>query len=89
MGSLDATAVFATQPQSPIAQLEARAALCELAQWLSDLPDPQRIAIVLKELEGLPVSEIATLLGVSIGAAEQLLVRARAALRNRRGDRDV
>jgi RNA polymerase sigma-70 factor (ECF subfamily) len=59
------------------------AALRELATWLGDLPEDQHAAIVLKELEGMTSTEIATVLGCSEGAVEQKLVRARATLRGR------
>ena len=65
--------------------MEARAALRTLGRWLAELPPDQRTALVLKELEGLSTAEIARTLGISEGAAEQLLVRGRAALRERRG----
>ena len=66
---------------------EARIALSELSDWLSDLPTEQHAAIVLKCVEGLSSAEVARTLGCSEGAVEQRLVRARAALR-RRGVRD-
>jgi RNA polymerase sigma-70 factor (ECF subfamily) len=50
---------------------------------LAELPDRQRQAIVLRAAGGLSTGEIAATLGVSPGAAEQLLVRARATLRAR------
>ena len=45
------------------------------------LPERQRDAIVLRELEGRSYEEIATALGVSDGAVRQLLNRARTTLR--------
>ena len=63
---------------------EARLALSELDDWLEALPPDQRAALVLQSLEGLNTSEIAQLLGVSEGAVEQRLVRARTTLRQRR-----
>jgi RNA polymerase sigma-70 factor, ECF subfamily len=45
------------------------------------LPVPQRAALTLRYLDGLPVAEVAALLGRSLTATETLLVRARAALR--------
>jgi RNA polymerase sigma-70 factor (ECF subfamily) len=66
------------------AQLEARVALRELADWVRALSPEQRTAILLKELEGLTAAEIAVAMGRSEGAVEQYLVRARAALRARR-----
>lgn len=63
---------------------EARVALTELDEWLSELPTDQRAALVLQTMEGLNNTEIAQVLGVSEGAVEQRLVRARSALRQRR-----
>ena len=70
-------------------RLAARAALRELDAWLGELPADQRTAIVLKEIEGLSSSEVADIMKSSVGAVEQRLVRARAALRRRseEGDR--
>jgi RNA polymerase sigma-70 factor (ECF subfamily) len=65
---------------------EARLALRELGTLLDDLPDEQRVAIVLKELEGLSSAEVAKVVGVSEGAVEQRLVRARVTLRAKVGD---
>jgi RNA polymerase sigma-70 factor (ECF subfamily) len=45
------------------------------------LSGPQRIALALRYLDGLPVGEVAEHLGRSVHATETLLVRARAALR--------
>lgn len=65
---------------------EARVALSELSDMLADLPVEQRAAVTLKAVEGLTSPEIADLMGSTEGAVEQLLVRARAALRRRRTD---
>jgi RNA polymerase sigma-70 factor, ECF subfamily len=48
---------------------------------LSRLSAPQRLALTLRYLDGLPVAEVATHLDRSVHATETLLVRARAALR--------
>ena len=45
------------------------------------LPAPQRAALTLRYLDGLPVAEVAEHLGRSVPATETLLVRSRAALR--------
>ena len=66
------------------ARAEARLALSELDDWLRALPADQRAALVLQSMEGLNNTEIAKILGVSEGAVEQRLVRARAALRQKR-----
>ncbi len=48
---------------------------------LARLPGPQRAALVLRYLDGLPVREIADHLDRTVRGTETLLVRARAALR--------
>ncbi|HKO51847.1 MAG TPA: RNA polymerase sigma factor [Polyangiaceae bacterium] len=66
------------------ARAEARLALAELDDWLRALPPDQRAALVLQSMEGLNNTEIAQVMGVSEGAVEQRLVRARASLRQKR-----
>ncbi len=58
-------------------RLDAAAAHAALGR----LPGPQRIALTLRYLDGLPVAQVAEQLGRSLHATETLLVRARAALR--------
>jgi RNA polymerase sigma-70 factor, ECF subfamily len=50
---------------------------------LDSLPERQRAALVLSHYEGLSQAEAAQVLGVSEGALESLLSRARAGLRTR------
>jgi RNA polymerase sigma-70 factor, ECF subfamily len=66
-----------------LSRIEASAELRELAQWLDLLPEEQRSALVLKELEGLSTAEVAEVLECSVGAVEQRLHRARASLKKR------
>jgi RNA polymerase sigma-70 factor (ECF subfamily) len=61
---------------------DVAAALGELATLLAALPDEQRVAIVLKEVEGWTSAEIAAARGCTEGAVEQRLLRARATLRD-------
>ncbi len=63
-------------------EAERREEMAELMQRLRALPEPQRAAIVMRELEGLSHEEIAAALGVSGGAARQAIYRARATLRD-------
>jgi RNA polymerase sigma-70 factor (ECF subfamily) len=59
---------------------------------LSCLAGPQRAALTLRYLDGLPVAEVAECLGRSVHATETLLARARAALRRvyrEEGSRDA
>jgi RNA polymerase sigma-70 factor, ECF subfamily len=48
---------------------------------LTRLPPPQRAGLAFRYLDGLPVAQVAELLGRSVRATETLLVRARAAFR--------
>ena len=65
----------------PAMTAERREELVELMDRLRALPEPQRAAIVMRELEGLSHEEIAAALGMSGGAARQAIYRARRALR--------
>ncbi|MHB8879327.1 MAG: RNA polymerase sigma factor [Myxococcaceae bacterium] len=66
-----------------VRQMDSTVALRELAQWMDELPTEQRAVLVLKELEGLTSARVAEVLGISEGAVEQRLVRARVTLRER------
>ncbi len=68
----------------PSAAIEAerREEMTELVERLRALPEPQRAAIVMRELEGLSHEEIAAALGVSGGGARQAIHRARVTLRD-------
>ena len=68
--------------RSAAAEVERREEMAELMERLQALPEPQRAAIVMRELEGLSHEEIATSLGLSGGAARQVIYRARQALRD-------
>ena len=63
------------------ADLAARQELALTRRALADLPDRQRRALLLRAVSGMTNADIAATLGISAGAVEQLLVRARAALR--------
>src|SRR5688572_16502903 len=67
--------------ERPDQVLERTAGLRELVVAVQALPERQRSAILLRELEGRTYEEIATSLGVSDGAVRQLLNRARNSLR--------
>jgi RNA polymerase sigma factor (sigma-70 family) len=71
--------------ESPAERVEQREELAELMERLRALPEPQRAAIVMRELEGLSHDEIAAALGMSGGAARQAIYRARRALRDAAG----
>jgi RNA polymerase sigma-70 factor (ECF subfamily) len=71
------------EPEGHEAPADVLVALGELRVLLEDLPDEQRAALVLKDVEGWSSAEIAEARGCSEGAVEQRLVRARATLRAR------
>lgn len=71
----------------PEAVLAARQALAATRARLDALPDRQRRALLLRAVAGMAVPDIAATLGISPGAVEQLLVRARAGLRADLGER--
>ena len=60
---------------------EQREEISRLMAGLRELPEPQRAAIVMRELEGLSHEQIAASLGLSGGAVRQAIHRARRALR--------
>jgi RNA polymerase sigma factor (sigma-70 family) len=67
--------------ERPDQAFERKHGLRELVVSVQALPERQRSAILLRELEGRSYEEIAVALGVSDGAVRQLLNRARNTLR--------
>jgi RNA polymerase sigma factor (sigma-70 family) len=67
--------------ERPEQALERSQGLRELVVAVQALPERQRDAILLRELEGRSYEEIATALGVTDGAVRQLIHRARHSLR--------
>src|SRR5215218_5278428 len=68
--------------ERPDQALERTLGLRELVVAVQALPERQRSAILLRELEGRTYEEIAAALGVTDGAVRQLLNRARNSLRS-------
>jgi RNA polymerase sigma factor (sigma-70 family) len=66
--------------QDPIAQADQRESLRRLVADIRRLPDQQRSALLMRELEGMSYADLAAALGVSVPAVKSLLVRARMAL---------
>ena len=67
--------------QRPDQALELRERLGATVAAVKALPERQRDAVLLREIDGLSYEEIALALGVGDGAVRQLLHRARATLR--------
>jgi RNA polymerase sigma factor (sigma-70 family) len=83
--SAEALAEAIAGGRDPEEELQRREELADLMQRLQSLPESQRAAIVMRELEGLSHDEIAAALGLSGGAARQAIFRARRALRDGAG----
>jgi RNA polymerase sigma factor (sigma-70 family) len=64
----------------PLEQAERREDLRKLVHDVRRLPDQQRSALLMREMEGLSYKELADALNVSIPAVKSLLVRARIGL---------
>lgn len=62
---------------------ETLTGVLEVGRWLDELPPDQRAAVVLRFFEEMTNAEVADALGVSEGAVEQRIIRARASLRRR------
>jgi RNA polymerase sigma-70 factor (ECF subfamily) len=67
-------------PADPRDRLDERETSLEVERALAALPDEQRLAIVLVDLQGLSVEEAATLLGVPGGTVKSRCFRGRARL---------
>lgn len=83
--SAEALAELIASGASPAEELERREELADLMRRLQSLPEAQRAAIVMRELEGLSHEEIASALGLSDGGARQAIYRARRSLRDGAG----
>jgi len=70
----------------PERRLAGRERLAAVRQALDALPARQRMALLLAAVADFSGAEIASIMGVSRGSAEQLLVRARSGLRARLGE---
>ena len=81
--SVDAVAHALPTPErlGPARQAERRESRADVLRALFALPRAQQLALSLREYQGLSYAEIATVLGVSHAAVEQLLFRARRAFR--------
>ena len=63
--------------------LQQRELSLAIERAMALLPEKERLAVVLRQQEGMPYEEIATVLGVSVPAVKSLLFRARNSLKQR------
>ncbi|MFV0545038.1 MAG: RNA polymerase sigma factor [Bacteroides sp.] len=68
---------------NPQEELEQQESERRVAAAIDSLPDKQRTAFVLLRYEELPQKEVAQIMGVSEGAVEQLLIRAKTNLQKK------
>ena len=72
----------APRREEPLRRLLDNELIAKVREAVADLPPLQREALVLFEYEGLPLSEIASVVGTDVGAVKGRLHRARGRLRN-------
>ena len=73
----------------PVVEAERREDLRRLVADLHNLPEQQRSALIIRELEGLSYEELGVALGVTVPAVKSLLVRARSGLAEAAEARDT
>jgi RNA polymerase sigma-70 factor (ECF subfamily) len=76
-----ADAIPAPERLQPEREAERRQLRADIVRVLLALPDAQRVALTLREFQGLSYEEIASTIGVSRAAVEALLFRARQGFR--------
>jgi RNA polymerase sigma factor (sigma-70 family) len=76
----DVMDVSRTPLHDPLIEAERREDLRRLVDDVRRLPEQQRSALLMRELEGLSYAELAGALGVTVPAVKSLLVRARIGL---------
>ena len=77
----DETRSWSRPPRGPDDELFAKQARSEISGCLEDVPDKQRMAFVLREVEGLSTEEICKILEASATNVGVMLFRARNRLR--------
>ena len=87
--SLDTEFAAGDDRQDPETVLSRRESVRALVSDLADLPVRQREALLARELDGASPEQVAAQLGVSVGAAQKLAMRARENLIKTRDARDA
>ena len=59
----------------------------QVIKWLSELPMQQRIAVILRDIEGLTYEEIAESMRISLGTVKSRIARGRETLKRRFAER--
>lgn len=66
---------------SPAEALDRKDRALRIREAIGDLPGDQRVAVVLRDIEGLPYEEIAEIAGCGLGTVKSRLARGRDRLR--------
>jgi RNA polymerase sigma-70 factor, ECF subfamily len=74
---------LASEAKSPEEELMVQEERAEIERMLLDLPLQQRIAIVMRDIEGLSYEEIAESLNLSLGTVKSRIARGRELLKRR------
>lgn len=74
--------------KSPEDELILKEERKQLAEWLRELPIQQRIAVVLRDIEGLSYEEIAESMEISLGTVKSRIARGRELLKRRFEERN-
>ena len=80
--------VLTTDDTSPSQLVSRNEQIGNMLSSLQELPDKQRMAVIMKHLQGMPLKEVATQLGLSESATAGLLHRGRQNLIRRMGKSD-
>lgn len=76
------TRLFEDDAETPEEHLERQELDAAIQQGLEELPDDQRMVLVMSDIEGLSYEEIAQVMSVPLGTVKSRLSRARAKLRD-------
>ncbi|MFI5959597.1 RNA polymerase sigma factor SigM [Cryptosporangium sp. NPDC051539] len=72
-------------PAAPNDPIASRETAIDVRAALFELPDDQRIALVLVDVQGHPVADVAEMLGIAVGTVKSRCARGRARLALRLG----
>jgi RNA polymerase sigma-70 factor, ECF subfamily len=81
LASEEVLAGVASGERTPEERAENSEQVARLARWIPRLPEGERAALVLRELEGLPTKEVGAILGVSEETVRTSVHRAKEKLR--------